>query len=148
MHQAGGVDGLEPFGQTGTDRQDGFDRQRAVRVDGGLERGAVDVVGGHPGPVGVGVGVDHLGGVETTDPARGGDLPLEALSEVQVGSKVAPDHLERDLAATAGTAQVDGSHPATSQAAEQSIGTDLARVGGRVQWFQECHWLNLPKHAG
>ncbi|GAB3799885.1 hypothetical protein GCM10027605_14390 [Micromonospora zhanjiangensis] len=60
------------------------------------EGGAGDVGGDHPGWVGVGVGVDDVGGVEAADFAGGGDLAAEAGAEGGVGAEFGSGDLDRD----------------------------------------------------
>ena len=81
MDHAHLVHGDECFGERGAQREHLVLGQWALLLHVLRERGAFDVLGGHPRAVRVGIGVDDTGGPETADPAHVRHLVAEPVAE-------------------------------------------------------------------
>lgn len=130
MDDPGGVNAAQgsqqPVGQ-GVDRCGG---QRPVLPYGLFEGGAGDVTGGHPGPFGVGVGIEYGSGVPPADAAGRLDLPAETGPELPVRDVLLVHHLHGDGAPARRTGQIHPPHPARTEPAQQRIGPDPPRITG------------------
>ncbi len=130
VHDPGGVDAAQgpqqPLGQGVY----GLGGQRPVFPYGLFQGGAGHIAGGHPGAVGVGVGVQDRGGVAAADAAGGLDLAAEAGPELPAGDVLLVDDLDGDRTAPRRTGQIDAAHAARAEPAEQRIGPDPVRITG------------------
>ncbi len=140
VHQALVVDRTQPLGERGAQGADHGQGQRALLAHGVSERRPRHVGGGHPGPLGVGVGVDHLCCPEPAHPARRGHLAPEPGAELGVARQVRVDQLDRDGPPGPRTAQVDAAHPAGPELALDHVRPDLARI----LTAERCDWHCAP----
>ncbi|WUK09787.1 hypothetical protein OG871_39420 [Kitasatospora sp. NBC_00374] len=122
------VDGGEGLRQTGAELPDVRFAEWAGALDHGGEVGSVEVGTGHPGPHGVGVGIDDGGGPEAADPPSRLDLLPEALPELRVRGDIRTHHLDREPASARRTAKEHLTHPARTQETLQPVGADRNRI--------------------
>ncbi len=132
VDQAGLVHGLQGEGEAvgeGADRRLG-QRPEVLGHDGG-QVGARYVPGRHPRHLGLGVGVQDVGGPGAAHPPGGGHLAGEPPAELGVLGMFGLDDLDRDRAAQVGAAQVDQAHSARAEAGDQAVRADVRGVRPR-----------------
>ncbi len=151
VHQADAVDVEQRAGQPVRQPPQRVLRQRAVAAGAAVraaddlaQRGARDIAGGDPRHRGLGVGVQHRRGPAPADPPRGRDLGTEAVPELLLDREFGLHQLHRDGPAALGTGEVDPSHPAAAETAEQPVVPDPLRIVGR-QPPQAVHPGALPR---
>jgi hypothetical protein len=121
------VDLQQALRERGEQPQAGAGGDRAVLGDGLPERRAGDVLGGQPVRRRVQPGADHRGGRPGPHPLDGRDLAAEPRERLRA-LEVLPDHLDRDVPAAAGQAQVDLPHPAGAEPPQQRVAADLRGI--------------------
>src|SRR5262249_28768907 len=97
------------------------------------------VGGGDPGHGRLRIRVEDGRGPGAADPAGGRDLPPEAGPELLVQREVRVHDLHRDRTTARAAAQVDPSHAAGAEPAEQPVGPD----GGRFIGSERLHGVHL-----
>ena len=130
MDDTGGVDRGQRPGHPDREALQTGGRERAAPDHDLLERRAVDELAGHPGRVVVEAGVEHGRGAEPGHPAGRVDLVPEPLAQVGLAVEVGPDRLHRDPAPALPLTEVDDTHPALAEPAEQAVGPERGRVAG------------------
>jgi hypothetical protein len=121
------VDGAQSHGDSDGEALQGGAGQRAVFEHGGVQGGAVDVLGGDPGRVGVHIGVEHRRGAEPGHPAGRGHLPPQPFPQLWVGCVLSPDQLDRRRGAGfVGAAQVNHTHATGPEPPLDPVPPDIA----------------------
>jgi len=128
VHEAGVVNHLQRLGDARGQQQHGVGRQRPVPGDRLLQRGTGHVGGHQPGRAAIGIGVEHLGGVQPVHPPGRRDLLPEPVAELLVIAEFRPDDLQRDRPAARGEREVHPAHAAGPQPGAQPVPGDLGRV--------------------
>jgi hypothetical protein len=140
VHDAHVVDRAQSLGQPGGQRQHRGDRQRAMLGHGLGERWTGNVGRGQPWLRAFGVRVHDRGGEQAAYPARGGDLALEARTELGIGGQLGADDLHRDRPATGRKAEEHPSHAAATELSHQPVRSDHLRVlGPQVPLHRKTH---------
>ncbi|CAM5616201.1 putative protein OS=Streptomyces antimycoticus OX=68175 GN=SSPO_048670 PE=4 SV=1 [Streptomyces antimycoticus] len=131
VDQPGAVDVAQREGQSvRQDPQRALGQRTEVLGDDAVQGRTADVAGGHPGHLGVGVGVEHGGGPLAADPCGRLHLPLEAAAEVGLSCEFGLYELHRYGAAAGGAGEIDPAHSALAELAEQPVLADPPRVLG------------------
>ena len=139
VDDAGGVDGGEGPGDPGRERDQAPAGQRSAAGDRAVKGGAVDVLGGEPGPGAGRVGVEDPRHLRAVHAAGGVDLAPEAGGEGRVAGELWPQRLDRGQTAAAVPAQEDHAHAALAEAAGQLVGAESPGVA-------RLPWKDLPSH--
>ncbi len=128
VHHLGAVQLLQTCGEGGAEHAHGRLRKRAARLDGRVQRGAEDVLGGQPRGRRLGVGVDDHRTVTGADDACRVRLQPEAGPQRGVRGETGVQRLHRDRAAARRMGQVDGAHTARTEAGEDPERPNGVRV--------------------
>ena len=133
VHQARGVDGVQPFRQSARQHQQGLGGHRPALADRLGQRGAIDVRRRQPRHVAIWFRVDHRGDEGSADLPRGGDLGPELSPEPRIGGQFGPDDLHRDGFPARRAGQENIAQASATQLPEQLVRSDRAHVVRR-QW--------------
>lgn len=141
VHHAGAVDVAQRLGQPRAGPAQLRRIQRSVPLHALRERRALDEQRGHPGPFGLGVGIDDGRGEGPADPAGRRDLLLEAGSELRIRGMLGMDDLDRQAQPRGGGGQMDDPHAACAQACLKPVLPGIFRMlrfrklpGGAQRW--------------
>ncbi len=128
MHDAGAVDRGQGRGNADRELFKVRRRQRADLGDELRQRPTLDELGDQIRLFGIGCGVEYLGGAHPGHPAGRFGLQPETRPELVVVGHVGADHLDGDQPVGFAASEVDGSHSALAERAQQGVGTELAWV--------------------
>lgn len=130
VYQARPVDVAQRLGEAQPQRAQFPQVQRAVLLDDFGEGGPRHVQRRHPRPVGVRIGVHDGRGERAAHSARRGDLLPEARPELLLLGIRLAYQLDRDLPPRGGDSQIDDTHAARPEPAEQGVPAYGLRVPG------------------
>lgn len=140
VDEAQPVDGHQGAGQAFSDGPYGGFGKGPVRGHRAAQGGPRHVPGGHPRHRRLRVGVQDGRGPLAADAPRGLDLAAEPGAELLVGGEVRVHDLDGHRPAARAAAQVDPSHAAGAEPAEQPVRAD----GPRFACVERLHRVPLP----
>jgi hypothetical protein len=143
VHQAGVVDGLQALGEVRDQAQHDPGGQRPAALDGGPQRQAGLVGGGHPVALALLAAADHRDRVRAADPPGGLGGVVEAGGEVGIGG-AGPQDGQRERLPAGPVREVGGA----GRAGAEPRGQPVARHGRRVVAGERCEDRPLEDRTG